>query len=141
MTTAQHEGKQQEARAKQRAASKRATFDQLNNKKRAEQEISFNLGDEEVTMLFRAIGARDYDKLLAKHPPKPEQKVEGASYNLDTFAPAIICRTCVEPELDEDQARQIWESEDWARGEVMTLFRAAVEVCNRGLDIPFIGND
>ncbi len=135
-------GKVAEARAKQSAASRRATFEQLSSKKRAEQELTLTVqngkGDPtEVTMLFRAIGTKAYDKLLGKHPPRPEQKIEGASYNIDTFGPAIIAACSVEPELSEDEAKQLWDSDDWSRGEIMTLFRAAVEVCNKGLDIPF----
>jgi hypothetical protein len=134
-------GKVAEARAKQRAASRRATFEQLHSKKRTEQELTLHLGDEELTVLFRAIGTRDYDKLLSKHPPKPEQKVEGASYDINSFGPALIAATMIEPELTKDQAQELWDSEEWSRGEIMTLFRTAVEVCNRGLDIPFTGND
>ena len=135
-----------EARQKQREYDKRATWDQLIGKKRATEEISLNVpdgngGSTEVTMLFQAIGTREYDKLLAKHPPKAEQKLEGASYDINSFGPDIIHKCAVEPELSIQEARQLWDSDDWSRGEIMTLFRAAVEVCNRGLDIPFTGND
>jgi hypothetical protein len=86
---------------------------------------------------YRAIGMREYDKLVAKHPPKAEQRAEGASFNIDTFAPALIAAVCVEPEMTEEDAKEIWESPDWSRGDVMVLFRNAVELNNRGLDIPF----
>lgn len=141
----QNEGKTQEARARQRAGDKRATFDQLAGKKRAEEEITVSLSgngtDDKVTLLFRAIGTREYDKLLGKHPPKAEQKVEGASYNIDSFGPALIAKCAAEPELTEAQSKELWESDDWSRGEIMTLFRTAVEVCNRGLDVPFTAPD
>ena len=133
------------ARQKQSQSSKRATLDALKNKKRATTEFSLYLKDDdgdhtEVTLKFQAIGARAYDKLVAKHPPKPEQRVEGASFNIETFAPALISAVSVDPEISPDDAQEIWESEDWSRGDLMVLFRNAVELNNRGLDIPFSEN-
>lgn len=131
-----------EARQKQSAASKRATLDQLINKPRSTTEFSLFLNDgnggtSEVTMKYRAIGMRAYDKLVAKYPPKPEQRAEGSSFDIDTFAPALIAACSVEPEISPEDAKEIWDSEDWSRGDVMVLFRNAVELNNRGLDVPF----
>jgi hypothetical protein len=131
-----------EARQKQSQASKRATLDQLVNKPRSVTEFSLFLSDgnggtNEVTMKYQAIGMRAYDRLVAKHPPKPEQRAEGSSFDIDTFAPALIAACSVEPEISPAEAKQIWESEEWSRGDVMVLFRNAVELNNRGLDIPF----
>lgn len=131
-----------EARQQQSQTDKRATIDQLINKPRATSEFSLYLSDgnggtNEVTMKYQAIGARAYDKLVEKHPPKPDQRAEGSSFDIDSFAPALIAACAVEPEMTVSQARQIWESEDWSRGDVMVLFRQAVELNNRGLDIPF----
>jgi|SRR5262245_887928 len=134
--------KQAEARQKQSQASKRATLDQLLNKERSTTEFSLYLANgngtpTEVTMKFQAIGMRAYDKLVGKHPPKPEQRAEGSTFDIDTFAPALIAACSVEPEITITEAKQIWDSEDWSRGDVMVLFRQAVELNNRGLDVPF----
>ena len=131
-----------ESRQKQSQASKRATLDQLINKPRSSTEFSLYLNDgnggsNEVTLKYQAIGMRAYDALVGKHPPKPEQRAEGNSFNIDTFAPALIAACSVEPEISLEQAKEIWNSEDWSRGDVMVLFRNAVELNNRGLDIPF----
>ena len=133
-----------EAQAAQRAESKRATFEMLVKKPRLETEVPVKIpGDDGVPvkmmMLFRAIGARDYDKLLTRHPPTTEQRADGMSYNLNTFGPALISRVCIDPEMSEEQATEIWNSSDWGRGEVMSLFSAAVDLCNKGLDISFTG--
>lgn len=129
------------ARQEQSAASKRATFAKLIAKPRAERELRLMLPNgaetEEVTFLFRAIGSQDYDKMLDKHPPNTEQKAAGTSYNIHTFAPALLSRVCVDPELTVSEWKQIWESPDWNRGETMQLFLNAVELCNAGMDIPF----
>lgn len=130
-----------EARAKQREASKRATFAKLSKKPRAEREVPVTVGGEQLTVLFKAIGAREYDRLLGEHPPNAKQKMEGQTYNMDTFGPALVAAVCVDPDLSEDEAKAIWESEDWSRGEVMTLFMNAVELCNQGMDVPFTAGD
>jgi hypothetical protein len=134
-----------EARQKQSQESKRATLDQLVHKPRSTTEFSLFLADEdgnmnEVTLKYQAIGMRAYDKLVAKYPPKPEQRAEGSSFDMDTFAPALISACAVEPEISPAEAKAIWESEDWSRGDVMVLFRNAVELNNRGLDVPFSAN-
>ena len=138
--------KNAEARQKQSDASKRATLDQLVNKPRSTTEFSLYLGDgnggtTEVTLKYQAIGMRAYDRLVSKHPPKPEQRVDGASFDIDSFAPALISACALEPEITPAQAKEIWDSEDWSRGDVMVLFRNAVELNNRGLDVPFSESD
>jgi hypothetical protein len=137
--------KVQIARNEQSKAAKAATLDLLKNKRRAETRFSIYVTDtdgeqQEVELHFRAIGAQEYDKLVSKHPPKPEQRIEGAAFNIDTFAPALIARCAVEPEMSEKDAKEIWDSPDWSRGDLMVLFRNAVDLNNRGVDIPFSEN-
>ena len=134
-----------EARQKQSDADKRATLDQLVNKPRSTTEFSLFLSDgnggtNEVTLQYQAIGMRAYDRLVSKHPPKPEQRAEGSSFDIDTFAPALIAACSVDPEISPSEAKKIWDSDDWSRGDVMVLFRNAVELNNRGLDVPFSVN-
>ncbi len=139
----------EETRAKQseqdkKSRNKRATFEMLKNKPRATSTFTVYIKDEdgeeqELELKYRAIGSVEYDKLVSKHPPKNEQRVEGAVFNIDTFAPALIARVCQEPEMSEDEAAELWNSPDWSRGDLMVLFRNAVELNNRGLDIPFNG--
>lgn len=138
-------GKTAEVRQKQSDASKRATLDQLKSKPRASTEFSIYLSNgsgeqTEVTLRYQSIGMREYDRLVSKHPPKPEQRVDGASFDIDTFAPALISAVCVEPEITPSDAKEIWDSPDWSRGDLMVLFRNAVDLNNRGLDIPFSAN-
>lgn len=135
------EVKNQAARNEQSKQSKAATVDLLKGKRRAKNTFSLfidNDGEQqEVTLTFQAIGAQNYDKLVSKHPPTQTQRVDGASFNMDTFAPALIAACSVEPELSPADAKEIWESEEWSRGDLMVLFRNAVDLNNRGLDIPF----
>lgn len=127
------EVKNVEAKINQSNASKRATMDILRSKKRQEKELAFMLGEEEVTFLFRSISAKDYDRLLNDNPPNTEQRAAGAIYNINTFAPALLSLVINDPELSAEHWAEIWISPDWNRGELMTLFGEAVELCNTGL--------
>lgn len=134
--------KEVQARQKQSDASKSATLAQLKGKKRASEKFTIFVEDDdgeqaEVELHFRAIGATAYDKLVGKHPPTTEQRAEGNSFNLDTFGPALIAECCVDPEMSYADAKELWTSPDWSRGEVITLYKHAVDLCNRGMDIPF----
>lgn len=122
---------------------RKATFADLAVKPRRTREVVLTVPDEEsggvveLVILLRSISAKAYDDLLSAHPPTAEQAKEGASYNPDTFAPALICRSSHDPMLSMDEAIELWKSEDWSRGELMELFLACVEVNSKGLDIPF----
>lgn len=126
------------ARSKQ---PRRASLDDLLSKQRRTKELS--LGDEgsEVTLLFQALGAKEYDDLIAEHPPTADQKKQGAAWNGDVFAPALISACSVEPKIDVDAATSIWTSEAWSRGELMDLFMAVVGLNSEGMRIPFTEND
>jgi hypothetical protein len=133
-------------RRKQSAQSKRATLEMLRSKKRQEKELNILLPTsdgkkEEVSLLFQSIGAQEWDRLVSKFPPTSEQKLEGAGFNMHTFAPALLAQTCVEPALTEEDWKEIWNSPDWNRGEVVQLYMTAVELCSTGMDIPFSGRD
>lgn len=91
----------------------------------------------EIELKFVSIGAKAYDKLAAKHPPTAEQRLEGNSFNTETFAPALIAACCVDPIMSEAEAKQLWNSDTWSRGDRLSIYRAAVEVNNTGMDIPF----
>ena len=129
------------ARRKQSEADKSATLDKLLSKRRATTTFQVMIDDEELDITFQSIGAAAYDKLVSKNPPTAAQRVDGASFNMDTFAPALISACSVTPELSPEDAKAIWESEDWSRGELMVLFRNAVEINNKGFNIPFSETD
>ena len=59
-----------------------------------------------MTLKYQAIGMRAYDRLVSKHPPKPEQRAEGSSFDMDTFAPALIAACSVDPEISPDRGQE-----------------------------------
>jgi hypothetical protein len=124
------------------ARRNRATAAQFKGKKRRTTDFEVNLPDEAgkiktFTVELTALGSKEYDDLIAEHPPTKEQKDQGASYNPDTFHPALISRVLTDPVLTEDDVVEIWGSEDWSSGELASLFLACNRVCANGLDVPF----
>lgn len=96
---------------------------------------------QEIELTFTSIGSKAYDKLVAKHPPTAEQRLEGSTYNPDTFIPALISVCMTDPEMSDAQAKQLWTSESWSRGDLMAIFGAAMGVNNQGVDVPFSERD
>lgn len=135
-----------EARQEQSKASKRATLDLLKGKRRATREVAVTIpgadGDQEVSFLFRAISRKEYDALLDDHPPTKVGIAKGDSYNLETFAPALLSRVVVEPRISEDDWRDLWKSPDWSAGELNGMFITAAGLCNTGFElVPTTGTD
>ena len=79
--------------------------------------------------------------LVEAHPPTTEQRKRGASYNIDTFAPALVAACSLEPRLTFEQAKELKDSPDWSGGEFGDIYGRAMAVCNAGLDIPFNARD
>lgn len=133
-------------RATRRAAAKsnRATLKALMSKKPREREVTLSMptdeGTQDMTFLFRSIGARDWESLVAKHPPTTAQRAEGQPFNTDTFPPALLAQVCVDPAISEEDWNEIWTSPDWNRGEIADLYGQAVTLCTQGFDIPFNGS-
>ena len=126
--------------------SRPATLDDLFKKKRREAVLTLPTTDDagnliELTLRFQAIGSVEYDDLVAKHKPTPQQAKEGAVYNVDTFAPALISAVSLEPRLSVADATAIYTNPDWSGGEVSGLFVGALRLCNSMLDVPFTGRD
>ena len=112
---------------------RRATLEDLRRKPRQERVIPFMLAGEEVSFLFRAISAKDYDRLVTDCPPNIEQRANGLSYNINEFAPKLLSRVIVEPSLPQEDWNDFWTSPDWNRGELMSLFAECMEICSVGL--------
>jgi hypothetical protein len=128
---------QLEAQNEQRAESRRATFEAMASKRRAEREVSvvLNEGDEPVSFLFRAISAPQYDRLVTANPPTKDQLADGAAYNINTFGPALLAKVIAEPAMTVEQWKEIWNSDDWSGGEISGLFSTSMELCSRGLNL------
>jgi hypothetical protein len=85
-----------------------------------------------VTFTVEAIGAAPWRRLVAEHPP-PTDDLEGWRWNLETFPPAAVAASCIDPKMSEDQAAELAErlsDAQWGK-----LFGAVLSV-NVADDIP-----
>lgn len=124
------------ARQEQSKADKSDLLNRLRNKKRKAKTLEINLDGDIVTLKFEAISSRELDKLRAKHPPTQKQRAENLGVNLETFNPALVAATLVEPKVTEDEAVELFNSDRWSAGELAQIFNTASDVCMEGLDIP-----
>jgi len=129
------------ARVEQSQGDKKRLIDMLRDKKPRELEQTILLGGEPVTLKFRAISAVEMDRLREKHPPTTEQKARNLGVNVNTYPPALVAATLIEPELSYEEAKEIWESEAWSAGELDNLFTLASALCTAGFDIPSTASD
>lgn len=124
-----------------------ATLEDLLGKQRRSKPVELTLPQPDgsvrkVSLLFRALSGEDYDDLVAKHPPTDKQRKDGMrGFNPDTFPPALVAASLVQPQLTVDQVKGLWGSSDWSDGERASLFGHALEVNQAGLEIPFTGPD
>jgi hypothetical protein len=125
-----------EAKAKQRDKAKRATFDMLIGKRPNSEEFTAPFGPdgERVSFLFVSTGAKEYDELLTEHPPTQDQRAASSTFNINTFAPALLAKVCREPALSVGNWTELWTSPQWGRGELMGLFWKAANLCSKEVD-------
>lgn len=107
---------------------------------RAEAEAEA-VGAVEVLHL-QAVARPVYEALLLAHPPTEAQKTDGQTYNVDTFAPALVAAAVVDPAsgehpLSEADVAGLWAA--WNQGEVYSLWNAALTVSTsvRNPSVPF----
>ncbi len=91
---------------------------------------------QSVKFVFADAGRKKLDEWMMKPEHRPSKKsqddfrnrcnAEGIEYkplefDQETFAPFLIAKTCIEPELTFDQAKTIWE--DWGDAEAAVIFQ------------------
>lgn len=122
-----------------------ATLEQLFGKKTRTETIPIEIHDEngpvKLGIKIQALPSEQYDDLITQHPPTAKDKKEGAQWNPDTFAPALMKACFVQPALDLDDARKLWKAETWSSGELIDLFNACVRVNLKGLNVPLSVGD
>lgn len=91
------------------------------------QQLEAELAESEREFVFEAIGRRPYLKLIADHPPTDEQKADAeesgaiAQYDAETFSPALLAASCVEPPgATLETMTRIWN--EWSAGQVSRLW-------------------
>ncbi len=99
-----------------------------------------------ITFTFRDVGRKPFDDLVLAHPATPDQKkrVEDMGggmleYNVDTFPPALMSATSLDPKMTLEEATEIFN--DWGAGDVEALFATALMVCRERTSIPLSKRD
>jgi hypothetical protein len=95
----------------------------------------------EVEFVFEGIGRGEYAKLLASHKPSKAQEDEFGSANLmwnpETFPPALMARSCVEPaELKDNLAEWTEINESWSMGQVSRIWGCCLDANSLVADSP-----
>lgn len=120
-----------------------ATLDALLAKPRRIRDFHVEIpgpdGGEPVKMKLvgEALSGDAFDDLVAQHPPTKKQREDGFTWNTDTFLPALIAATLREPHLTYEQAKQLWDSEQWSSGELNSLANFCIRLSQEGLGVPF----
>lgn len=84
------------------------------------------------TIRFESIGRTAYDDMVSEHPPTEEQRAEmeeaGAvvEWNPDTFPPALVHASMVEPDLTDKQFAEIWDV--WSNADLSQMFALAMRL-------------
>jgi hypothetical protein len=105
----------------------------LSAAKEAVETAKQALDDATVWVRFRAIGREAYERLLDEHPPTPEEVAEADSkgeappaYNVETFAPALISASAIDPPMPPEFVTEIWN--EWGSADLTEMFTAALIV-------------
>lgn len=89
-----------------------------------------------TTYVMRSMGRTAYRELLDEHPPREEDHAAArkdtgletatSNWNDDTFPPALVLATCVEPVLSAEDVEEMFTS--WNHAELLDIVAAAVAV-------------
>lgn len=121
------------AKAAQREAAQRATLDMFLTRTPVEQEFEFDLGAGKVSLLYRAVGAKEYDKLIDLCPATKAQAANDMSVDEDKFRPLLLSKVVAEPAFTQQEWKQILDSPNIGRAEAGELYFTGVQICNRQL--------
>ena len=113
----------------------------------AREELKANAN----VFVFSSIGPKNFDDLIAENPPTKEQldKVEEAGgdpkelgWNPDTFAPALLAKSCKSHSLSKEEWASLWEDPNWNSAELGDLFNTALlaNTQKRQIELAIQGN-
>jgi hypothetical protein len=110
------------------------------------KEIEAGILEGAVVFTFKAVGRKALETIRNEHPPTEEQwdiyrerskanpLVQPPTFDPDGIAPQLIEAALVEPELDLEEATQLWD--ELSDGEAAQIYDAAWEVSMEAASIP-----
>lgn len=87
--------------------------------------------EAEVAFRFKALAREDYSNLLAAHPPVKE----GGLFNAETFPPALIAASSIEPVMTLEQAEHLYSVINQHSRDL--LWSAAWRANTGAINVPF----
>lgn len=111
-----------------------ATLEGLLSKAAPERSVVVDVNGTRMSLRLRAMSGPDYDALERQHGPEAsdiDRLGRPLLFNPRTFPPALVAACCVEPVLSEDEAKKLWLSPSWSKGDLDALFSAAYELNHR----------
>lgn len=127
------------ARARLATPNQKLADEELLHAEEQLKAIEAQVARNSVTFVFRSVNRKVIEKALEEYPPTPQQRVrfrqqlkdlgeptnQVLPYNEETFPPVLISLSCESPEMTEEQARQMWNDDNWSRAELGRLMAAA----------------
>lgn len=83
------------------------------------------------TFTFRELPRPVYRQLMEAHP-SPDKNLR---WDEDTFAPALLAKSCVSHDFTEEQWKEIWDG--WGAWATAPLYATAYAVCEQPSRVPF----
>lgn len=100
------------------------------------REIEGQMKGATIELTLRALPRRDWLRLLRDHPPrKGDEADKGLGFNSETFFEALIPRSIVSPELNEDQVSRLMDALSSAQYD--KLLETAWNLNRRDVSVPF----
>ena len=93
-------------------------------------------GEAVATFKFKALSRVDFQRLLDAHPLGKEERAQlmgrGVKrpdlpiWSLETFPPALLAATAVDPDLTIEEATSLWNADTFSSSELDLLFSSAM---------------
>lgn len=71
--------------------------------------LEAEIEEGEAAFTVQSIGRQAWTKLLGEHPPTDEHKALGSDHNPETFPPAALAASAVEPKLSVETAQAMFD--------------------------------
>lgn len=100
------------------------------------REIEGEMKEATLELTLRALPRRDWIRLLRDHPPrKGDEGDKALGLNAETFFDALVPRSIISPELNEDQVSRLMDALSSAQYD--KLLETAWSLNRRDVSVPF----
>lgn len=114
--------------------SNRSVSSELKTLNKERDLLEKELEENTVVFKIKALNPEAFDEILNDNPPTSKQIKEAhqnnrtVEWNPETVPPVLVAACLVEPELSEDDVKEIWKDPSWNSAELLKLFEAAMSV-------------